>query len=169
MCSAPVRGPGPRGGGAPYHPDGASRIAPPRGFQRIERHCKRAGGGMRATCAARPCAGLGRAAGAHPTTPRAGKPGARRADSRPGSTAHGRCTGMEGSSTPECGPRPCDRGPPYHLGVASPHVPPRGFQRTERHCKRVGGGMRVTCAARPCVGLGRAAVAHPTTPMGHPR
>ena len=47
VCSAPTRGPGPRGGGKPYHPDGASRIAPPRGFQSTERHCKWAGDGMR--------------------------------------------------------------------------------------------------------------------------
>ncbi|EHA8591543.1 hypothetical protein COCNU_scaffold071467G000010 [Cocos nucifera] len=31
----------------PLPPRGASRQAPPRGFQRIERHCKRAGAGMR--------------------------------------------------------------------------------------------------------------------------
>ncbi|EHA8586935.1 hypothetical protein COCNU_scaffold001181G000050 [Cocos nucifera] len=74
VCSAPARGTGPCGDGAPYHPDGASRIAPPRGFQRIERHCKRAGGGMRVRCAARPHVGLGRAATVPPTTP-TGHPG----------------------------------------------------------------------------------------------
>ncbi|EHA8588703.1 hypothetical protein COCNU_scaffold006362G000040 [Cocos nucifera] len=42
----PAGGPGPCGRGDPYHPGGASRQAPPRGFRRIERHCKRVGDGM---------------------------------------------------------------------------------------------------------------------------
>ncbi|EHA8588709.1 hypothetical protein COCNU_scaffold006362G000100 [Cocos nucifera] len=47
VCSAPAHGPGPHSGGAPNHPDGASWIAPPRGFQSTERYCKWAGDGMR--------------------------------------------------------------------------------------------------------------------------
>ncbi|EHA8588574.1 hypothetical protein COCNU_scaffold005847G000010 [Cocos nucifera] len=45
--STPEGGPGPCVRGAPYHPDGASGQAPPRGFRRIERHCKWAGDGIR--------------------------------------------------------------------------------------------------------------------------
>ncbi|EHA8591603.1 hypothetical protein COCNU_scaffold090455G000010 [Cocos nucifera] len=45
--SAPEGGPGPCIRGAPYHPDGAFGQAPPRGFGRIEWHCKWAGDGIR--------------------------------------------------------------------------------------------------------------------------
>ncbi|EHA8591741.1 hypothetical protein COCNU_scaffold144910G000010 [Cocos nucifera] len=44
---------------------------------------------------------------------------------------------------------PCDRGDPYHPDGASRQVPPRGFQRTERHCKWAGDGTRVQWAWRP--------------------
>ncbi|EHA8591522.1 hypothetical protein COCNU_scaffold068551G000010 [Cocos nucifera] len=74
-----------------------------------------------------------------------------------GSTKHGRRGGKEGEqnvgSAPEGGPGPCVRGAPYHPGGASGQAPPRGFRRTERHCKWAGDGIRVRWAWRSGLAL----------------
>ena len=60
-------------------------------------------------------------------------------------------------------------GDPQHPEGASRQSQPRGFRRTERRCKLVGGGRAArTSAARQRSGLGRATEAPPTTPGGHP-
>ncbi|EHA8588704.1 hypothetical protein COCNU_scaffold006362G000050 [Cocos nucifera] len=169
--SVPEGGPGACVRGAPYHPDGGSGQAPPRGFQRTERHCKWAGDGIRVRWAWRP--GLarrgpeslanrtartpGRGPGppcryARAGGPRAGKMGHARAGRGHESAKHGRRGGKEGEqnvgSAPEGGPGPCVRGAPYYPGGASGQAPPRGFRRIERHCKWAGDGMRIPWAWR---------------------
>ncbi|EHA8587512.1 hypothetical protein COCNU_scaffold002499G000040 [Cocos nucifera] len=164
--------------GAPYHPDGASRQVPPQGFQRIERHCKRAGVGMRISWAWRsgpmqqgpksstapplrmggPIGGMaawrmhGLAAGREaPRTATAtmGRSGAARAG-----RAHGRALVAR-----QWRPLPPQRGIPTS---PTPGVP------KDRGTLQVGGGRDAcTSAACPRVGLGRATEAPPTTPMGH--
>ncbi|EHA8590493.1 hypothetical protein COCNU_scaffold019478G000010 [Cocos nucifera] len=83
---------------------------------------------------------------------RARKMGHARAGRGHGSAKHGRRSGKEGEqnvgSAPEGGPGPCVRGAPYHPGGASGQAPPRGFRRTERHCKWAGDGIHVRWAWR---------------------
>ncbi|EHA8590329.1 hypothetical protein COCNU_scaffold017140G000010 [Cocos nucifera] len=155
---APAGGARPCDRGDPYHPDGASRQVPPRGFQRTERHCKRQEPG----CASRghgdrdlrsgvlnPLPACSCAVVAPPNTPM-GHPGNPNPEGSKGPSDVANWGGAPGCthicSAPEGGPRPCDRGAPYHPGGASLQAPPRGFQRTERHCKRAVGGMRIPCA-----------------------
>ncbi|EHA8590044.1 hypothetical protein COCNU_scaffold014595G000020 [Cocos nucifera] len=84
--------------GAPYHPGGASRQAPPQGFQRTERHCKRAGDGMRVPWAWR--SGLARRGPESLANPSLRTPGHGRSahawsDRGQGSSAQGRCIAEE--------------------------------------------------------------------------
>ena len=201
--SAPEVGPRPCDRGSPYHPGGASRQAPPRGFQRTERHCKRAGGGIRVPCAmgsgpalrgpesraALPLRTGGRTAGRKARRTQ-GRQRARKHRARPprwdGGEQHARVRASAVRQRPTLPPRrgipvsptpgvPKDRaalqsggwlvarhvcsapargpgthggGKPYHPHGASRIAPPRGFQSTERHCKRAGEGMRVPWAWR---------------------
>ncbi|EHA8591594.1 hypothetical protein COCNU_scaffold087090G000010 [Cocos nucifera] len=49
---------------------------------------------------------------------------------------------------PAGGARPCPSAAPYRRDGASRQAPPRGLQRTERHCKQAGDGMRIPWAWR---------------------
>ncbi|EHA8588702.1 hypothetical protein COCNU_scaffold006362G000030 [Cocos nucifera] len=154
--SAPAHGPAPRNGGAPYHPGGASRIAPPRGFQSTEQHCKWAGDGMRVPWAWRSgLAGRGPESLANPPlrTPERGRP------------AHA-------CGVPNPPPaRPCAAVAPPNTPAGHPGNPnPGGSKGPSGIANRGWGGRRAARTSVPHsrAGLGPATEAPPTTPGGHP-